>query len=240
MTTDDIAVPGGVPPGYGEALYWKLTTSRSRVLLVNLLALVSLVPWGALFFWVAVSAGWLPASIDFGAWQLLLALILATVVVLVLHELLHGATMALFGARRGAQRRHPRRGQRPPLYELHVQLPELHPAARLGGAAHPRGDRALRLRPHLRCVVGARSPCGRQRSRAPLRRPLHQGDSGVRSGGRAALTETEYFMKNPPPGRDLACALACIMVFYLQRAGSEFCHPSGSLLSSVYFLNLIN
>lgn len=99
MTTDDIAVPGGVPPGYGEALYWKLTTSRSRVLLVNLLALVSLVPWGALFFWVAVSAGWLPASIDFGAWQLLLALILATVVVLVLHELLHGATMALFGAR---------------------------------------------------------------------------------------------------------------------------------------------
>ena len=46
------------------------------------------------------------------------------------------------------------RGARPPLCQLHDQLPEPHTALRGRGRLHRRGRRSLRIRPHLRRLVG--------------------------------------------------------------------------------------
>lgn len=100
MTPDNAVAtrPGTVPPGYGEALYWKLTGNRRRVVLVNVLAMVTVVPWGALFFWLALRTGWLPPAAAFASLNMALAFVVATIAILVLHELVHGAAMRLYGA----------------------------------------------------------------------------------------------------------------------------------------------
>jgi len=85
---------GRVPDGYREVLYWKLTESTRRLILIQLLA----IPLGIVAF---PAFGW--AAAQFGGNALagledLLSLVLGLVVTLSLHELAHGVVMAAFGA----------------------------------------------------------------------------------------------------------------------------------------------
>ncbi len=90
-------IPGRVPPGYHEVLYWKLTGNFIRLVLINLLAL-PLAALAILFFGgLAVTFG--RAGFSLGAeWGDVLILGAAIVLTLALHELSHGLTMSLFGA----------------------------------------------------------------------------------------------------------------------------------------------
>jgi nicotinate-nucleotide adenylyltransferase len=85
---------GRVPDGYREVLYWKLTESTRRLILIQLLA----IPLGIVAF---PAFGW--AAAQFGGNALagledLLSLVLGLVGTLSLHELAHGVVMAAFGA----------------------------------------------------------------------------------------------------------------------------------------------
>jgi nicotinate-nucleotide adenylyltransferase len=92
------AIPerGRVPEGYYEVLYWKLTASTRRLILIQLLA----VPLGIialpLFGWIAGQFG--SRAFTVAGLGDLLVLIAALLLTLGLHELAHGAVMAAFGA----------------------------------------------------------------------------------------------------------------------------------------------
>jgi hypothetical protein len=89
---------GQPPPGYGEVLYWRVTEKLSRVLLINLLSIPLFILWGIFFFWLARTVGQMYAE-DTGARQLnLLPFLLSLILVPVLHELVHGISMRIFGA----------------------------------------------------------------------------------------------------------------------------------------------
>ena len=85
---------------------------------------------------------------------------------------------ALAGRRRGpgsaAQRRYPDRRARPSLRQLHVQLPQPHPPARLAGAPDRRGSLPLSLRPDLRRLVGPGRAAGWKSGGSPFGRALHR------------------------------------------------------------------
>jgi len=91
-------LPGEIPPQYREILYWKLTESRSRLVLINLLALPLAGVAAPLFFWLAdrVGGGGAAAS---STWAEVLGLAAGVILTLALHELAHGLAMAAFGAR---------------------------------------------------------------------------------------------------------------------------------------------
>lgn len=90
-------MPGKVPPRYREVLYWKLTESTRRLVLINLLAVPLAVVAGPVFFGLA---GWLgqgAAGEDTG-WAGTLGLVIGILLTLALHELTHGLVMSVFGA----------------------------------------------------------------------------------------------------------------------------------------------
>lgn len=85
---------GRVPEGYREVLYWKLTESTRRLILIQLLALpLGLIAFPA-FSWVAAQFG--GSALD--GLANLLGLLLGLVITLSLHELAHGLVMATWGA----------------------------------------------------------------------------------------------------------------------------------------------
>ena len=87
----------GVPVGYREVLYWRISDRRWQVIIVNLLALLSLVLWLFLFRWLGLEVGRMPQSGAFGLPQIVLVLA-GGLLTLVLHELGHGLAMSAFGA----------------------------------------------------------------------------------------------------------------------------------------------
>jgi hypothetical protein len=94
-----MTTPGQVPPGYAEVLYWRLTQNRRQMILINLLAIPLAAVAALFFFWFAAQFG-RPADIGrLAGGSAILALIIAIVVTLLLHELAHGLAMAAFGAR---------------------------------------------------------------------------------------------------------------------------------------------
>lgn len=86
-----------VPEGYREVLYWKLTESWARLVLINLLALPILAVAVPVFFWLADRIGRVTVLSVEGPVEIA-ALIGAIVLTLVLHELAHGVAMRVFGA----------------------------------------------------------------------------------------------------------------------------------------------
>lgn len=91
-------MPGELPPHYREVLYWKLAESPARLLGINLLAL----PLGALaaLLFLGLAAGLGGAGLEaLTGWPHYLGLIAGLLATLSLHELTHGLTMAIFGAR---------------------------------------------------------------------------------------------------------------------------------------------
>ncbi len=99
---------GAVPSGYREVLYWKLTDSRKRLILINLLAIPLLVIAAlaatAWLSWLgAGGAGALGALLngvlaDAPPWINAALTAAAVVVTLTLHEAAHGLAMSAFGA----------------------------------------------------------------------------------------------------------------------------------------------
>lgn len=85
-------------PGYREVLDWRIRDKRWQVIVINLLALLSLPVWLLLFGWFGVAIADMPLSgdLDLAGFGLL---IVAVLLMLVLHELLHGVAMRAAGAR---------------------------------------------------------------------------------------------------------------------------------------------
>ncbi len=88
----------GLPPGYGEVLYWKITDSRARWVALQLLAIPLFFVMAALFFGLALTIGRMPDRLDLAPGGLVLVLG-ALAITIVLHEWVHGLTMRMLGAR---------------------------------------------------------------------------------------------------------------------------------------------
>lgn len=98
-TDEPIPLAGALPAAYHEVLYWRVTEKTSRLILIQVLALVSFVLFGLLFASLAISMGKLPTS---GSFTLGLresgALCIGIVLTVVVHELTHGLVMRRAGA----------------------------------------------------------------------------------------------------------------------------------------------
>ena len=93
-------ISGSLPANYQEVLSWKVTGKPTRVITLNILGIILLIIFGAVFFSLAISVGKLPseAKFEFGLSEI--GSVLAGIVLtLVLHELTHGWVMQMFGAR---------------------------------------------------------------------------------------------------------------------------------------------
>ncbi len=91
-------VSGSLPTDYEEVLYWRVTGKPTRVILLQIVALISLVIFGFVFLGLAVSLGKLPTQFAFGLSEIG-AVLLGVLLAMGLHELTHGLTMQLFGAK---------------------------------------------------------------------------------------------------------------------------------------------
>jgi len=87
-----------LPDHYQQVLYWRLTGSPARLVLIQTLAIPLFILSGLFFFQIALHLGNLPESFSISLNQIgfTLAAILITIV---LHEWLHGMTMKWFGAK---------------------------------------------------------------------------------------------------------------------------------------------
>ncbi len=88
----------GVPPGYQEVLYWKISDKPSRLVALQILAIPLLVLTGGIFFGLASILGALPGGFSFSTGGVILAIV-SIVLTIILHELVHGITMRALGAR---------------------------------------------------------------------------------------------------------------------------------------------
>lgn len=97
---DRIPALGSLPDNYQEVLSWKEAEKPIRVITLNILGVLLFVLFGAIISSLAVSLGKLPSEgsfrIGFTEISLAIAGILLT---FVLHELIHGLVMKMFGAR---------------------------------------------------------------------------------------------------------------------------------------------
>jgi hypothetical protein len=90
--------PGAVPPNYHEVLYWKITQSRGRLVILNLIAIPLLLVSSAFFFLFAVLFGRVLEAKVTGSTTELVVLLVAIAILIVLHELTHGITAQFYGA----------------------------------------------------------------------------------------------------------------------------------------------
>jgi len=86
-----------VPSHYREVLYWKLSGSLRRQIVVNVLVFPLAAIAGAGFGWFSRQVGQLPPVVV-GAPELL-ALLVSLILAVALHELVHGLAMQFYGAR---------------------------------------------------------------------------------------------------------------------------------------------
>ena len=93
-----IPVSGSLPNDYQEVLYWRVTGKPARVITIQILAIISLFIFGFVFLGLAVSLGKLPTQFAFGLSEIG-AVLLGVLLAMGLHELTHGLTMQLFGAK---------------------------------------------------------------------------------------------------------------------------------------------
>ena len=98
---DQISNSGTLTHDYQEVLYWTITGKPMRVIAMNILAAILFVIFGFIFSWLAFSLGKLPSAGEFRIISLgMIGLVFAGVLLtLGLHELIHGVTMRMFGAK---------------------------------------------------------------------------------------------------------------------------------------------
>ncbi|MGD0707236.1 MAG: DUF3267 domain-containing protein [Anaerolineaceae bacterium] len=91
------SVSGKPPSDYKEVLYWKISEKAGRIAMMNLLPIPLAVVFGISFFIFVRLFGNSPKFI----WSdnEILIFLIGTIVVLVLHEFVHGLTMQAFGAK---------------------------------------------------------------------------------------------------------------------------------------------
>jgi hypothetical protein len=92
------AHPGAVPADYHEVLYWQITQSGWRLTVVNLLSLPMAALWGFVFFGWAALLNRMPQTLEARSGEML-SLLAALLVIVVLHEVVHGLAMYAYGAR---------------------------------------------------------------------------------------------------------------------------------------------
>ena len=97
---DQISTSGALPDNYQEVLSWKVTGKPVRVIVLNILGILLFIVFGMVFSSIAISVGKMPSEGNFrlGLGEIGLA-VAGIVVTFVLHELTHGLTMQMFGAR---------------------------------------------------------------------------------------------------------------------------------------------
>ena len=84
---------------YQEVLYWRITQNTGRILLVNLLAFPLAVFWGIVFYIIVRAFGNPPELSLRVVSENENMLLVGILLVVILHELAHGITMQIFGAR---------------------------------------------------------------------------------------------------------------------------------------------
>lgn len=89
-----------LPENYQEVLSWKVTEKPIRVIALNIAGLILFVIFGTIFSSIAIRLGKLPldGNIRFGLGEMGLSIV-GIVLTLILHELTHGLTMQMFGAK---------------------------------------------------------------------------------------------------------------------------------------------
>ncbi|MBK9007977.1 MAG: hypothetical protein CNIPEHKO_03563 [Anaerolineales bacterium] len=93
----NLETTSGEPPlGYAEALYWKIAEKTSRILIINLLSIPLAFVFGIVFFTIARVFG---KSTGFFFGSAATTLLFALLLTIIIHELIHGMTMQIFGAR---------------------------------------------------------------------------------------------------------------------------------------------
>ena len=99
-TNDQLSASGVLPDDYQEVLSWKVTGKPMRVIGLNVLGILLFIIFGIIFSSIAIRLGMMPSegNFRFGLGEISLA-IAGVVVTFVLHELTHGLTMQLFGAK---------------------------------------------------------------------------------------------------------------------------------------------
>lgn len=86
--------PGAIPEGYHEVLHWTL---KEKSIALQVLSIPFFILSALIFFGLAVSIGKLPSSFTFGAGEL--GSVIASIpLTIVLHEIVHGMAMKMFGA----------------------------------------------------------------------------------------------------------------------------------------------
>ena len=91
---------GSLPNDYQEVLYWSVTEKPIRVIILNILGVLLFAVFGAIFASAAVGLGNLPSEGEFRFGLLEIGSVVAGIVLtLVLHELMHGLAMQMFGAK---------------------------------------------------------------------------------------------------------------------------------------------
>ena len=91
--------PGSLPPDYKEVLHWRVTQSIWRVIILNLLTVPLGIVIGTGFFIFLILFGRPPIVRIAGSSLQWILLLLCLVLVLILHEWVHGFTMQAYGAR---------------------------------------------------------------------------------------------------------------------------------------------
>lgn len=86
-----------LPANYKEALYWKISEKKSRIIIMNLLAIpLAGIFWFGFYFIIRLSSKPPEYIIDDPKQSLLLLVGFATTIIV--HELVHGLAMQFFGA----------------------------------------------------------------------------------------------------------------------------------------------
>jgi hypothetical protein len=99
-TNIPILTSGSLPNDYNEVLYWRVTEKPIRVITLQILGLLFFVIFGSIFSSLAVSLGKLPLEGEFRFGLSEIGSVLVVVLLtFILHELMHGWVMQMFGAR---------------------------------------------------------------------------------------------------------------------------------------------
>ncbi|HPH94900.1 MAG TPA: DUF3267 domain-containing protein [Anaerolineaceae bacterium] len=88
---------GAVPENYQEVLYWKITDDKQALWLIQGFGVLLMILFGGLFGAFALAVGAFPMEFEMDL-VFSLGLLFGLVAMIVLHELVHGLTMTLFGA----------------------------------------------------------------------------------------------------------------------------------------------
>lgn len=97
MLNNNIPSSSSLPQDYQEVLYWTIREKPGRVILLQILSIPLFILSWVVFWGLAVRLGRLPSSFAFSTGEIGIA-IAAVVLTIVLHELVHGITMQMFGA----------------------------------------------------------------------------------------------------------------------------------------------